>query len=370
MKPKLQITAFEKFDQTIRTDFTSQKRISLEHDENFFTIHFASLDFTAPEKNQYAYRLEGVNEDWVYPKDENQASYTDIDPGTYTFKVKGSNNDYVWNDQPVSLLIRIYPPFYRTTWFMLLVFLSAGMVVFVLLRLRIQALKKEKNNVELEQKLLRSQMNPHFIFNSLTSIQNFMLNEEVGKANHYLVKFSKLLRLILSHSRTNFISLSQEIETLEHYLTIQKIRYNQSFDYSLEVSESLDPEKVLIPPMLTQPFVENAIEHGFKLAEHPGRLYIQYAPKGQNIQIVIEDNGIGIERSKQLKAKNSRDHQSLATKITWERILNLNRFRKHKIHMEIHDLGKNGDNQQGTRVDLRIPYMMKGLYNGTSGNIN
>ncbi|MBS3777173.1 MAG: histidine kinase, partial [Bacteroidales bacterium] len=369
-KPKLQITAFEKFDQIIRRDFTSQNRISLEHDENFFTLHFASLDFTAPEKNQYAYMLEGVNEDWVYPKDENKASYTDIDPGTYTFKVKGSNNDYVWNDQPVSLQIRIYPPFYRTTWFLLLVIFSLGSVAFVFVRMRIQGLKKEKNNVELEQKLLRSQMNPHFIFNSLTSIQNFMLSEEVGKANHYLVKFSKLLRLILSHSRTNYISLSQEIETLEHYLTIQKIRYNQLFEYFLEVSESLDPEKVLIPPMLTQPFVENAIEHGFKLAEYPGRLYVQYAPIGQNIQIVIEDNGIGIERSKQFKATNDKDHQSLATKITRERILNLNRFRKHKIHMEIHDLGKNGDDQQGTRVDIWIPYMLKGANEGRSGNIH
>jgi sensor histidine kinase YesM len=238
---------------------------------------------------------------------------------------------------------------------------SVGSVAFVFVRLRIQGLKKEKNNVELEQKLLRSQINPHFIFNSLTSIQNFMLEEETDKANHYLVKFSRLLRLILTNSRNAYISLSQEIETLEHYLTIQKIRYNQSFDYFLEVSESLDPEKVLIPPMLTQPFVENAIEHGFKPADHPGRLNIQYAPSGKNIQIVIEDNGIGIERSKQLKAKTSRGHQSLATKITRERILNLNRFRKYKIHMEINDLGKNDDNQQGTRVDLRIPYMVKGL---------
>jgi len=347
--PEIQITGFDKFDQRVRSDFTSHQGISLDYDENFFTVYFASMDFTAPEKNQYKYILEGVDDDWVFAEHTNRASYTDIKPGTYTFKVSGTNNDYVWTSRPATLQIRIHPPFWRTTWFLMTIGMIGTGILVVFVRLRIVGLKKEKFNIELEQKLLRSQMNPHFVFNSLTSIQNYVLGNHSFKASHYLAKFSKLLRLILENSRNNTISLQQEVQTLDHYLNLQKIRYDEKFEFQLAVDPSLDREAVRIPPMLTQPFVENAIEHGFKPATYKGLLSVRFEGEKDYIVAIIEDNGIGIERSKRLRTRKGVVHRSLATRISEERIENLNRFNKRKIQLYIEDLG------EGRASDLKTP---------------
>ena len=379
-KPEIQITGFDKFDQRVRSDFTSHHKISLDHDENFFTIYFASMDFTASERNLYRYMLEGVDEKWVSAKHSNQASYTDIEPGTYTFKVMGTNNDDIWTSEPAILEIRIHPPFWKTAWFLIILGMIGTGILFVFVRLRIVGLKKEKFNIELEQKLLRSQMNPHFVFNSLTSIQNYVLGNYSYKANHYLAKFSKLLRLILENSRNNTISLQQEVQTLDHYLNLQKIRYEDKFDFQLEVDSTLDQEIIKIPPMLTQPFVENAIEHGFKPATYKGLLSIRFERAQDYIVAIIADNGIGIERSKRLRARKGVVHRSLATRISEERIENLNRFNKRKIQLYIEDLGEgrasdlkkfvqaNGESSSGhivrdvdtgTRITLWIPFSLE-----------
>ncbi len=355
--PALQITAFEKFDKVIKTDFTRKKTVVLSHNENFFTIHFSSMDYTAPEKNRYKYKLEGINKNWVEVEQLNKASYTDIDPGEYVFKVMGTNNDHIWSNEPVELRIILEPPFYRTAWFYLTVFLLFAAIIFIYVRLRILSLKKEKNNVELEQKLLRSQMNPHFIFNSLTSIQNYVLEKETSKANRYLAKFSKLLRLILDNSRNNYITLNQEIQTIEHYLLLQKIRYGDKFEYYLDVDEAIEEQYIAIPPMLTQPFIENAIEHGFQPIDYKGILNVRFRLIDKELEIIVEDNGIGIDTAKRLKKKKIGSYKSLATKITEERILNMNRFSKQKIKIDIYDLSNIDKEKQGTRVILKVPFL-------------
>jgi len=358
-KPQIQITGFDKFDQRVRSDFTSQSRISLDHDENFFTVYFASMDLTAPEKNRYKYMLEGVDDKWVSATRSNQASYTDIKPGTYTFKVQGTNNDYVWAARPVTLQIRIHPPFWKTSWFLITIGLIGTGILVVFFRMRIVGLKKEKFNIELEQKLLRSQMNPHFVFNSLTSIQNYVLGNHSFKASHYLAKFSKLLRLILENSRNNTITLQREVQTLDHYLNLQKIRYEDKFEFQLAVDPSLDQEAIKIPPMLTQPFVENAIEHGFKPADYRGKLTVRIEGKNDYIKAIIEDNGIGIRGSQRLRDQSENVHQSLATRISEERIKNINRFNKRKIILYIEDLGEAFEAsplaRSGTRITIWIP---------------
>lgn len=353
--PEIQITAFEKFDKLLCKDFTSRESIVLHYDENFFTIYFSSLDFTAPSKNKYKYKLEGVDRDWVYQTGINKASYTDIGPGEYIFKVAGTNNDNFWSKTPAVLKVIIQPPFYATVWFYIAVLLTSFLIVFTYLRLRIAGLKKEKYNIELEQKLLRSQMNPHFIFNSLTAIQNYVLDKEVNNANRYLAKFAKLLRLILDSSRSNYIPLSQELQTIENYLFLQKIRYGNKFEYFVDVDEQIDTENVKIPPMLTQPFIENAIEHGFQLLKNYGILRISFMQSSGKLKVRIEDNGIGIETARKLNRENNVPHESLATKITQERIQNINRFSRKKIRLKIIDLKNIDKNNSGTRVDIEFP---------------
>jgi ligand-binding sensor domain-containing protein/two-component sensor histidine kinase len=353
-RAQIHITAFDQFEHTIRTDFHPNSRIVLDHDKNFFTIHFSTLDFIAPEKVRYTYRLSGVNKDWVHSED-NHAAYTDIGPGEYVFEVKGSYDNRFWSDSPARLILRIRPPFWRTGWFIVLGSSLLLAVLAFVIRMRFQSLRKEKYSLELEQRLLRSQMNPHFVFNSLTSIQNYMLDNHSAKASRYLAKFSKLLRLILDNSRNESITLDQEIQTLDHYLTLQKSRYDRKFDYTLQVDPSLDPEFTRIPPMLVQPYVENAIEHGFKPLSQPGRLSVLFEADGSYIKITVEDNGIGIRQSEKLHQVKSREHQSLANTITRERIQNMNRFGKHKIGLVVKDLKELDADGRGTRVTIWLP---------------
>ncbi|MDF1550208.1 MAG: tetratricopeptide repeat protein, partial [Bacteroidales bacterium] len=216
-------------------------------------------------------------------------------------------------------------------------------------------LQNEKNNLLLEQKLLRSQMNPHFIFNSLSLIQSFVYDNQPKSAVKYLSAFAKLIRLILENSRQEFIALDNEIETLGHYLELQKMRYMQKFDYQIIIPENLDIISYKLPPMLIQPFVENAIKHGILQKEGKGLICIEFMLENNLLCVNIEDNGIGRAKSAEINNKETDKNSSLATKITEERLLNLNRFRKQKIRFEIADLKNELGNASGTKVFVEIP---------------
>ena len=307
---------------------------------------------------RYAYRLKGVDKKWVYTG-EYISSYTDIRPGEYLFEVKSSYDGYLWSAPVARLVLLIRPPFWMTGWFIAITSLLLLAGVSLVIRMRFIGLQKEKYNIELEQRLLRSQMNPHFIFNSLTSIQNYMLGKHSAKASHYLAKFSRLLRMILENSRNSIITLEQEIQTLDHYLTLQKIRYEQMFDYVIHVDQELDPAFLRIPPMLTQPFVENAIEHGLKPAKEKKSLMVSFEADGEFVRITIEDNGIGIRQSRRLRKAREKGHQSLATDISQDRIQNMNRFGRQKIRLEIFDLAELEEGGRGTRVAMSLPRMTR-----------
>lgn len=217
----------------------------------------------------------------------------------------------------------------------------AGAVFFFYNRQRILVTNNQK--LEVEQRLLRSQMNPHFIFNALTSIQSFLLSEgQAQKGAYYLTKFAKLIRRILEHSRVTFVPLSDELETLDHYLALQQLRFEKQFDYAINVDTQTDPEEITFPPMLLQPAVENAIEHG-DLARLPnGKVNITVEqPDEHQIRVHIQDNGIGREAAK--KQYNGRKtHHSLATVIIKERIELLRKTYNRNIYYQIEDAPEGG----------------------------
>ena len=213
----------------------------------------------------------------------------------------------------------------------------------------------EQKSLVLEQKLLRSQMNPHFIFNSLTNIQNFILTEKPEKASIYLTKFSMLVRNILDNSVEDYVPLEKEIETLEHYLELQKIRFAGKFDYRIHVPDDVDTEVLKIPPMLAQPFIENSIEHGIRHRETPGMIDIRFTIKGNLLVFEVEDNGIGREKAREINIAKDPKHKSMATSLTLERIANLNRKLKEKIRLEITDLKATSGESLGTLVQFAIP---------------
>jgi tetratricopeptide (TPR) repeat protein len=231
---------------------------------------------------------------------------------------------------------------------LLLVIISIAWLV-----LRQNKLKSEQTALQLEQKLLRSQMNPHFIFNALATIESFIYENQPKEAGRYLSDFARLMRLILDNSTTEYISLEKEIKTLEYYLSLQKLRLENNLIYTIEVADLLDTSDVLIPPMLTQPFIENAIEHGFRGSKQTGEITISFKELNNQLVVEVKDNGIGINKAKE--NEKEKQHKSMALQITKERLAVLNRSKKQKLTFSISDVSDENKQSTGTKVIFSIP---------------
>lgn len=229
-------------------------------------------------------------------------------------------------------------------------------VIIAYLYFRQNKLKTEQDKTNLQQKLLRTQMNPHFLFNSLASIQNFIIKEKPIEASNYLGKFSKLVRQILNNSVEEFVLLEDEISSIENYLELQKVRHRDLFEYTIDIDDAIEPETILVPPMLAQPFIENSIEHGFKQKEDKGNMKIRFSLNGNLIHFELEDNGIGREKAMQLQQSQNTDHRSMSTDITRERLQVLNKKNRQKISLSIIDLKDDKGNPAGTKVTFDIPF--------------
>jgi hypothetical protein len=241
---------------------------------------------------------------------------------------------------------------------LILLLLIIVMVILIFRQKQLQAARHseqlEIEHSQLEQKLLRTQMNPHFISNSLTAIQAFILKNQSIQSASYLAKFAKLMRLIIESSRRNLITLEEELKILNFYLDLQKLRFDNQLTFTIDVQKDLEIEEIRIPPMLLQPFIENAVEHGINKDE--GEIHIKVYQKNESLHISIEDNGIGIDAS---QAKNiNGDRKSYSTKITKERIENINARSKQSITFEIKpkNLQKTSP---GTKIEFKIPLNLK-----------
>ncbi len=243
-----------------------------------------------------------------------------------------------------------------------IIIIAMGGVILIIVLLFIMIhrqgkLKYHQRILSLEQRLLRSQMNPHFIFNSLMNIQNFMLSNDVKKANNYLTRFARLVRSILENSREEFIRLEEEIHMLRNYLDLQKLRHDNKLDYEISIDEHITTEDILIPPMLAQPFIENAIDHGIMLKDGKGRVSIEICQNKEYLLVIINDNGVGRKESMARKEKTRKSQRSLSTLITRDRIELYNSKSKRKIELKISDImDENEKNILGTSVKLKIPF--------------
>ena len=214
----------------------------------------------------------------------------------------------------------------------------------------------EKRNLETEQRLLRSQMNPHFIFNSLNSIQSFISGNDSFTAMTYLSKFASLMRFIMENSRKSMIPLSDELKTLELYIDLERIRFKEKFDFKIELTDQIIPETMYVPPMLLQPIVENAIQHGLRHKKGKGLLELDFSIQEQMLKCIINDNGVGREQAEKLKKDHSRKHQSLGMTVTRERIKALKKEKNIRADMKIADLKDKEGMGLGTSVKVIIPY--------------
>ncbi len=241
----------------------------------------------------------------------------------------------------------------------IIIFGMAGLILLIIflaiLLIRQNKLREKQNSLILQQKLFRSQMNPHFIFNSLSSIHNFMIYEKPAEAASYLSRFSKLIRTILNSSVEDYILLSEEIDSLENYLELQKARFTDRFDYRLQVDESLNPGDIYMPSMLTQPFVENAIEHGIRYKKTKGHIHVLFRKENGTMVFEVKDDGVGRAKAKELQLKEKKGRKSFGIHITRERILVLNRALKEKISLNVIDLFNKEGEAAGTKVVMKMP---------------
>lgn len=239
----------------------------------------------------------------------------------------------------------------------LIVIILISIIIIVIFYFRQLKIKQQTQEIEMSQTLLRTQMNPHFIFNAMSVIQSYIYENDPTKSSKFLVSFSRLIRLILENSPKEFITIETEIDILDKYLKTQKLRFENRFDFKITAPEELIFKKVLIPPMITQPFVENSIEHGQLNIVENGHIHIEFKQLDNMLFVKIEDNGIGRKESEKKKMK--KNHKSMALNITKERVNILNKKYKSKATVEIGDLKE--EKYSGTLVELYLPLLNENI---------
>lgn len=338
------------------------QKSELSHDLNNISFNYSGICLTNPMKVKYSHILEGFDKKWSPVGYERTITFSNLPPGNYTFKVKCTNNEGIWNETPAVFSFTIKAPFWKTLWFYISFGLFVSTLIIIFIRLRIRGVKrKEKRKTELNKKIanielqaLRAQMNPHFIFNTMTSIQHYISNNDTDAALKYLSKFAKLMRSIIGNSKQQMIPITEELNALNLYLELEIMRFTDKFEYKIIVDKNIDPNYDRIPSMLIQPYVENAIIHGLLPKQGQGKISIHLQKQDNTILCTIEDNGIGRERSKEFKKNRVQQHKSMGMSITQERLDILNSSLNQNLNAQIFDLFENGE-PAGTKVQIMIP---------------
>ncbi|HET6724000.1 MAG TPA: histidine kinase [Chitinophagaceae bacterium] len=339
--------------------------LRLKHKQNFFSIGFSAKAYTMAKDVKFRYRLNSFDE-WTEVTGRRFANYTNVPGGNYVFQLQAANNEGVWNDKILEMPIFIATPIWLTWWFRILVILAVISLAYWLYRYRVQQVKKkqrlqtdyEKKLANVEMTALLAQMNPHFLFNSLNSIDSYIIRNESKKASEYLNNFARLMRLILQNSRSNYINLKDELEALELYMQMESLRFKNKFSYSIAVDENVETSSIVIPPMLIQPYVENAIWHGLmhKTNGTEGLVKINISKNADDLLCVIEDNGIGRKKAAELKGQKQNNHKrSMGMQITKDRIEIINKLYNMNASINIYDMEDMQGNAKGTKVELIIP---------------
>jgi ligand-binding sensor domain-containing protein len=326
--------------------------------EKNFRFEFAGISQSNPEGVVYSHFLEGFDMGWSEPDHERYAVYTNLPPGTYQLFANAGNADGVWNDKPATISFSIIPAYYQQWWFwlilMLILFTFSGWAgyAFSMQRKRRAYLRmeNEKKMAQLQLLTIKNQIEPHFTFNALSSMSSLVLKEDRESAYKYFVKISNLLRNVVRTGDKLSCALADELSLLEDYLAIQKLRFKDRFEYEIKVKPGIDMQ-LQIPKMMLQTFAENALKHGILNLDRPGKLFIQLSPMNPGISIVVEDDGIGREKARQIG--------SHSTGKGWQIIKGyfeyFNRHNKEKIAWDVIDLYHNDGSAAGTRVLVNIP---------------
>ncbi len=356
-KPEVFFERIEVDYNTIDTIANVQNSLELKPTENNIGFKFKTVDLSYPDEIEYRWKLN--TDDWSPWSKEQNVNYSSLNPGLYEFHVQ-SRVHKTFKSDILNYKFNIATPLVDKLWFRALIISALVLLLVSLFRRYLytvreknkrkeQQLKTENYLLSLEQKALQLQMNPHFIFNVLNGIKS-MGATNIDLMNDTVNKFAALLRLTLSNSRKENITLKEEVSILKNYIDIEKLMSQNPFEYTVNLPKDFDAEEILIPPMLIQPFVENAIKHGISSVKN-GKLDIYFSVKDEFLYCTIQDNGIGIEVSKKSKQKTS--HQSMALEVTRERIESIS----GKESFEIKEVKDKSQNIEGTKVVFKIPLL-------------
>jgi len=345
------ITGFRVFSTPLYIDSLLEKNLSvqLESKQNFIAIDFSNLQFSGVERTNYLYRLDQVDTGWVHGGANATAAYTKLAPGKYVFRVKTEN---ALGDAGMAVLrFEIATPFWATGWFRVLVLAIVLFGVFLLLRRHDRRVREEANIKQriarTEMMALRAQMNPHFIFNCINGIDALIQSDDKYRATMYLNRFARLIRNVLDSSNHDTISLARDLETLQLYIDLEKFRAQDRFTANIVVQDGLLDEDCRVPPLIVQPYVENAIHHGLRgLPGKEGRLTIEVRREAEYLVYRIEDNGVG-----RAAAASNGHRRSYGMEISRDRVELFNG--EERAPVVITDLEVDG-RPAGTRVEVSL----------------
>jgi sensor histidine kinase YesM len=329
----------------------------IDKDQNI-TINCSAINFDKKSNIYFQYRLLGLNNLWINTKLKH-FEFSSLQPGEYTFQYRAKKLNSDWSEpNEVSFFIDL--PFWEQPILIFLYFAVLVVAIASIIIIRTKASNKNKLAAleqsfqikSLEQKALQAMMNPHFIFNVLNSIQYYLSLEDAKNAQVNLTRFAKLIRKNLEINQEKFISIDDEIEYLELYLSLEKLRFDDSFKYHITVDDDIDSSETNIPTMLIQPFVENAIWHGIMPQEGIGHIYISFKLDNQCLIIEVFDNGIGYDIN---RANIKSTHKSVGLKMTRERLSLMQGIYNQDFKLKIEKVDEESSDLSGTRVTLRIP---------------
>lgn len=355
------------FIQNIEVNGVSKhaSNMSYKYNENKWVFSVVGIAYKSKLNYQLRYRLKGLSETWEYaPSRSTEIEFSSLPPGKYTFEVVAENESGVKSLAPAQFAFEIKAPFWTRWWFISLVgitlILITTLIVWRFYRIKIRHKNEQLQRAQTERQLrqsqlaaVKSQMNPHFIFNALNSIQDYIIRNEKRLANNYLGMFADLMRQTLELSNQELVTIKEELDLLRIYIELESLRFEENdFHYSISITEGIDLQKVKIPPLLIQPYVENAIKHGLFHKPENKHLTILVAQENQQLKITIEDNGIGREKAQHIKEQSTKPRNSFSTKANEQRLDLINFGRTNKVELYFEDLHL-GDS--GTRVILLIP---------------
>lgn len=336
----------------------------LGYQQRELEISFTGISYQSFGKLSYSYQLAPIDKGWQSTTSRS-VRYPELAPGEYTFylQVEDINGVITRLQQPLHFVIR--PPFWAIWWFRILAVIGIASVVFGIYKLRIRAIATKeaaktavnKKFAELELQALQAQMNPHFVYNALASIQYFIQENNTDEAEDYLAKFAKLMRSFLESSKTRYTTLEEELQLLRLYISMEQLRFEDRFEISTSVGAEIDPSVIKIPTLLLQPFIENAIHHGLFHKKGKGLLQVsfEYAKANTTVICRIEDNGIGRKAASNMRANSLKGYKSRGLQIVEERLAVLRNVENYDISIDVQDLVNQAGEATGTLVVITIP---------------